>query len=469
MLRGEEVLDQRALSRGFHTFAAILLALLLPGLYFVIVPVVGEAQGVLVGAILAAVGILALLVVVPMMMPAALGLLSNLIAGPLRRLSPMSGRLAARSIAEGRARIGVSTAAIALVAAAFTGLKGMTASLRGEIEVWAQGALVDKVYVGGLPNVPLPALRSELERAFRGASSGFTAIESGSARTYIPFLLLGMSTSELARFGPCRDDPRLARALDAENGVILSSQLARHLDYKIGDRVHVANANGRVEDVKVVAISDAYGYFPHPDERLYGVVGAGFVKQAFCLDADAVGECAVVLEKGADPEVVRAAIHDLCPGLGALRFETGRGLLWAHLDDIDRDFRLFDIILGLTAALAGLGVLNGLLLSGLERTKELGILRALGASRPQIAGMVLFESAVVGLLGGILGTALGAGLTPVIVRALEGLSGLDLPERSAGPWLFWCPIGAFLLALFASLYPIRRMNRTSAVAAVRTG
>ena len=46
-----------------------MLALLLPGLYFVIVPVVGEAQGVLVGAILAAVGILSMLVVIPMMMP----------------------------------------------------------------------------------------------------------------------------------------------------------------------------------------------------------------------------------------------------------------------------------------------------------------------------------------------------------------------------------------------------------------
>jgi len=139
------------------------------------------------------------------------------------------------------------------------------------------------------------------------------------------------------------------------------------------------------------------------------------------------------------------------------------------LDDIDRDFRLFDIILGLTAALAGLGVLNGLLLSALERTKELGVLRALGASGSQIAGMVLYESAVVGALGGVLGTALGALLTPVIVRALEGLSGLDLPERSAGPWFLLCPAGALVIALLASLYPIRSMNRASAVAAVRSG
>ncbi|MFN0009865.1 MAG: ABC transporter permease [Planctomycetota bacterium] len=464
VLRGEEVLESRALSRGFHTFAAVLLVILLPGLYFVIVPVVGEVQGVLVGAVLAGVGILAMLVVVPMMMPSALGLISSAVARPLQRFSPLSGRLAARSIREGRARIGVSTAAIALVAAAFTGLKGMTASLRGEIEVWAQEALVDKAYVGGLPSVPLEDLRRQLERY-----PGVLAIESGSARTYVPFLLLGMSASELARYGPCREDPAVAAGIARGTGVILSRRLARHLSYSIGDRVHVANARGSVQDLEVLAISDSYGYFPQPDERLYGVVGEDFVRNAFCLDAGSIDECAVVLERGADPEVVLTAVRVQWPNVTPLRFVTGADMLQVHLDDIDRDFRLFDIILGLTAALAGLGVLNGLLLSALERTKELGLLGALGASRSQIAGMVLYESAVVGLLGGILGTALGAAITPVIVRALEGLSGLDLPERTAGPWLWLCPAGALALAILASLYPIRRMNRTSTVAAVRSG
>src|SRR2546427_8045325 len=107
------------------------------------------------------------------------------------------------------------------------------------------------------------------------------------------------------------------------------------------------------------------------------------------------------------------------PTIDILRYEEGRELLAAHLDDLTKDFLLFDCILGLTALLAGLGVLNGLLLSALERTKELGVLKALGTSRRQITGMVMCESAVVGLLGGLLGTALGAAMTPLIVRALE--------------------------------------------------
>ena len=278
-----------------------------------------------------------------------------------------------------------------------------------------------------------------------------------------------MGADELTRYGPCAADGEIAAAVERGQGVILSRQLARHLGYRRGDFVHVGNAAGVVQDLKVVAISDVYGYFPHPDERLYGVVGDAFVKRAFCLDVDTVTECALVLERSADPEAVKAAVRDLIPDGATIGVSTGRGLLASHLEDLARDFSLFDLILGLTALLAGVGVLNGLLLSALERAKELGVLRALGASRRQIAGMVLAESAIVGALGGLVGTALGAALTPVIVRALEALSGLKLPHETAGVWLLWVPIGAVGVTLLASLLPIRRMNRMDPVAAVRTG
>jgi putative ABC transport system permease protein len=463
-LRGDDVLHSRSVARGFHAFAALLLAILLPALYLVIVPVVGETQGVLVGAILGAVGILAVLVVLPLIVPSLLILLSNALVQPLERVWTLSGRLAARSIRESRSRVAVSAAALALVSASFVSLKGMTASLRAEIEVWARDALVSKVYLGSLPNVAFDKLSAELAKY-----PGVRAIENGSARTYVPFLVLGMRTSELAKHGPCRDDPAILHALERDDSMILSKQLARHLGYKIGDRVHVANSSGAVQDLTVVAISDDYGYFPHPDERLYGVVSDRYMKRAFCMDVDTLTECSVVLDPGTDPDVVKTAVRSAWPEIKSMRYERGSELLRVHLEDIDHDFLLFDIILGLTALLAGLGVLNGLLLSALERTKELGVLKALGTSRRQITGMVLCESAVVGLLGGLLGTALGAALIPLVVRALEGLSGLDLPQVGAGKWLWICPLGALVLVLVAALYPIRRMNRMNAVSAVRTG
>jgi len=116
-----------------------------------------------------------------------------------------------------------------------------------------------------------------------------------------------------------------------------------------------------------------------------------------------------------------------------------------------------------------LGVLNGQLLSALERAKELGVLKALGTTRRQIAGMVLLESAVVGLLGGGLGVLLGSLLSPFIVEALQVISGLPLPQRGSGVNALWAWLGAVGVSLLAGVYPVWRMNRADAIAAVRTG
>jgi len=459
-LRGDEGARSGGTLRGFHLFSAVLLAGLLPAIYFAIVPVVGEAQKQLVGAVLAGVGFLALLVTLPLLVPALLSRVCEWIAIPMQRMWTFSGRMAALGIRASPARIAVSAAAIALVAAAFTGLKGMTASLTGEIDQWAERALVHKVHVRHLPNIPFQELRAELAQY-----PGFVGIENGSARSWVPFLLLGVRSRELYAHGPCSTDPELLRRFDRGDTVIVSERLARHFRYAIGDRVHVGTGSG-VVDLEVIAISDAYGYFPHPDERLYGVVSDQFLQKSFCQDIDTISECAVVLEPGTDPEIVRTAIHKLRPS-AQIGFETGAWLRTEHLRDLQRDFRLFDLILGLTAALAALGVLNGQLLAGLERAKELGVLKALGVTRKQIAGMVLSESLVIGLFGGLLGTALGAALTPVIVRSLESLSGLELPHVGPGPWLWIVPVGAVVVAVLAAVYPIARMNRTNAVGAVR--
>jgi putative ABC transport system permease protein len=344
----------------------------------------------------------------------------------------------------------------------------MTASLRGEIVQWADGSIIDKFYVSPLPDVPIEALSQVLEDSDPDGKS-FLGVETATARTYVPFLLLGLHPKEIAHYGPCRDDPSMLRAIAQGDGVIVSKRLARHFGYAVGDRVHVSNASGVVRDLDVVAVSDEYGYFPNPDERMYGVVGTGFMKSNFCLEVDRVREAAIRLAPGADADHFKAAIQEFIPTLHASNFRTGESLVDVHLVDIDRDFFLFDIILGLTAMLAGLGVLNGQLLATLERAKELGVLKALGVTRAQIAGTVLCESLVIGVLGGLVGTALGAVLTPVIVRALESLSGLDLPNVGAGIWLVICPVGAIVIALAAAAYPIARMNRMDAVAAVRTG
>ncbi|MEL6716625.1 MAG: ABC transporter permease, partial [Planctomycetota bacterium] len=108
------------------------------------------------------------------------------------------------------------------------------------------------------------------------------------------------------------------------------------------------------------------------------------------------------------------------------------------------------------------------LLATLERTRELGVLKALGASRRQIGGAMLLEALVVGIVGGGLGIALGLGAAPLVVGALESLVGLDLEPRTAGAWVPITFAGAVALALLSALHPIRRAHTVDAVRAVRT-
>ena len=467
-LRGDELGQHRHVARGFHLFAAVLLVAVLPALYFAIVPVVGEAQQPLVGVILAGVGVLALLLGVPLLAPTVVGAACRAIASPLERRFPLSGLLAARSIRESPARIASSVAAIALVTAAFVGLKGMTNSLRAETETWAAEAVVDKVWVNGLPSTAFAELVAQLRRY-----PGVVGVEPADHLVVDDFRLVGVDVKALADFGPLAADPALAALMEEGRGMVLSRRLALHKRLGVGDRVLVDTTGSGVQSFPVVAVSDAYGYSPHPDERMYAVVSSAHLERFFCIDGETTQRIAVTLEPGGDEGVVEAAVRELFPGGGEggdeIGFESGREVLRFHLTDITKDFFLFDIIFGLTALLAGLGVLNGQLLAALERSKELGVLRALGVSRGQVALTVAFESGVIGVCGGLLGLALGGALTPVIVEALQVISGLPLPHRSAGPWLAACLGGALLLTLAAGVYPIWRMNRIDAVRAVRTG
>ena len=463
-LRGEERLASTKHQKGFHVFAALLLAGLLPALYLIIVPVVGPASGPLVGAILLAVGVLAVMVVVPLVLPMLVVAACKRIAAPLVRLWPFSGRMAARGMEQGPRRVAVSTAAIAMVVAAFVGMKAMTNSLRGETEVWAEAAMGDKLYVRNLPETSFAELRVKLHE-----HPDVLGVEISSVRHYAPFLLLGQPAEELAGYGPLAGNPELQRVFDRERGMVLSERVARNLGYSVGDNVRVGTGGRKVVEFQVIAISDEYGYFPSPDERMYGVVAGHYMKQYFCLELDRPEMIAIRTKPNADPAAVVRIVQHHLKGAGKINTLQGNLLPAVYLRDIDTDFFLFDFILLLTGLLATLGVLNAQLLAGMERAAEIGIVRAIGATPRQVAGAVWIEALVIGVLGGTFGLALGAVLGPVILSTLENLSGLELPHRGPGWWALFAFVAALASPMIASLYPVYRARGVSLVRAVRGG
>jgi putative ABC transport system permease protein len=133
------------------------------------------------------------------------------------------------------------------------------------------------------------------------------------------------------------------------------------------------------------------------------------------------------------------------------------------------DFRMLQELIGqisfLAVLIGAVGMLNNMLMSVLERTREIGVLRALGWRRSRVLGMILQESLILGLVGGTVGILIGVGLASLL-RFVPGIYGAISPIYT--PQLI---VQAILVALLAGaargLYPAWRATRMRPVEALR--
>jgi putative ABC transport system permease protein len=135
----------------------------------------------------------------------------------------------------------------------------------------------------------------------------------------------------------------------------------------------------------------------------------------------------------------------------------------------DQIGQLLNMIYGLLALaiiVAVLGVVNTLALSVVERTREIGLMRAIGLSRRQLRRMIRLESVVIALFGALLGLGLGMGwgATAQKLLALEGLNVLEIPWGTITTVF----IGSAFVGLFAALVPAFRAGRMNVLNAIAT-
>ncbi|MER7955580.1 FtsX-like permease family protein [Streptomyces sp. NPDC096030] len=133
----------------------------------------------------------------------------------------------------------------------------------------------------------------------------------------------------------------------------------------------------------------------------------------------------------------------------------------------DQVGQLLNIVYGLLALaiiVAVLGVVNTLALSVVERTREIGLMRAIGLSRRQLRRMIRLESVVIALFGALLGLALGMGWGTAAQKllALEGLGVLEIPWST----ILTVFVGSAFVGLFAALVPAFRAGRMNVLNAI---
>jgi len=168
-----------------------------------------------------------------------------------------------------------------------------------------------------------------------------------------------------------------------------------------------------------------------------------------------------------DLERVKAAVRDL----GFTTFA-----LSDQFAEIRRGFLYLDMVLAAVGMIAifvaSLGIMNTMLMSILERTREIGVMKAVGARDADVRRVFFVESSVIGLAGGLAGYALGwvvSRLINGVVNALLARQGVPAIDYFAFP--VWLPLGAVafsvLVSLLSGVYPATRAARVDPVAALR--
>jgi putative ABC transport system permease protein len=170
-------------------------------------------------------------------------------------------------------------------------------------------------------------------------------------------------------------------------------------------------------------------------------------------------------------------VDDTVPGVGdrleeqvadlpVVTVKDQRAFAAEQREPIDQFVLLIFALLALALVIAVLGIVNTLALSVIERTREVGLLRAIGLSRRQLRRMVTLESVVISVLGAVLGVLLGTFFGVVLMRALrdEGLEVISVPLGQLGLFLAL----SVVVGVLAAVLPARRAARLDVLRAIAT-
>jgi putative ABC transport system permease protein len=278
---------------------------------------------------------------------------------------------------------------------------------------------------------------------------------------------LGLDWSDTEGISPLR--LKQGHAPQGKGEVVIDSEAAEKGKLGVGDTVRILMPNGPPMQAQLV------GIFKFGESgNLAGATAVAFdrsVAQQLFLKPGYFSAVSVRAEDGVSTDEVRERIAKVLPA--GYEAKTKAQVSQDAASDIQAGLSFINIFLlvfaGVALFVGSFLILNTFSMLVAQRTRELALLRAVGASRRQVTRSVLVEAFAFGLVGSTVGLGLGVVLA-IGLRALFGVIGVDLPSGSLAfepHTAVWCYVVGLVVTVAAAYFPARRAAKIPPVAAMR--
>jgi putative ABC transport system permease protein len=418
---------------------------------------VGTAQRL----ITIAVGVLALFVGVAMISSRIVKPLAALVGWPATRIGGAAGKLAKGNSLRNPGRTASTAAAlmigIALVTFVAVLASGMKSSNSDAIKEQVKADYVITSQDGFTPFVtgaaeavaqsPDAAFTASV-RAGLGKADGekgyVTGIQPGAIAQAYTFKWKDGSDATLASLG--------------DDGAIIAKDFADKKDLAVGDSFPLITPNGQTTELVVKGIYEPPPFFP-----LLGIVSVS--QSLYDSLYERPENSFVFVDVRDDPTAATtASLERSVAEFPDAKVQTREGWIEQQNKDFDDFLQLLYILLALSVIVSIFGMVNTLVLSVFERTRELGMLRAVGMTRRQTRRMVRHESIITALIGAALGLPLGIFLALLMTKAL---SQFDIQIAIPAAQLVTFAIVAIIVGILAAIFPARRAARLNVLRALQ--
>lgn len=379
-------------------------------------------------------------------------------------------KMALRNIVRSLSRTSVLVASLMVVVSVYIGIEIMTTSFRQSIIDWVDGNIGGHIHVASADT-----LNRSLDPDYIRRVKDLPGIESVSAYNILP--VFSRSSGRLHIFSYASDqslkrwvwtaapEPEVQQLL-ADGWIVVSEIFARQNGVAPGpDASALLQTNKGPRQFRVAGI---FRDFFMGGGRI--IVGRETMKQYW--DTDDITALQLFLVPGTPVSPLIEKIRSLgarAPDNRMIRVQSGARIKQSILDVFDKTFIITSALQVLTAIVALTGILNAIMALLLERTREIGVLRACGAETRQVGRLLLMECFFCGLISGLMALPLGTTLAWVLVDIVNQRSFGWTYDLVLSPWVL---IQAVLLsavaALFAGIFPAMRAGRADIPTALIT-